>query len=155
MKFSTRFRYGLRAMTELAGHYDKKTPLSAKSISESQGISLEYLEQILNRLKNKHLIKTIRGPKGGYMLSRTPAQINVKDIMGILEDNGFLVDCLNGEGDSRCKRTRACLTRPFWQMLYNNIIKTMESTTLKDLSGGDISNIKTYNNIKHRYLFQI
>lgn len=153
MKVSKKSRYGLRAMAEIAAYY-KKRPLSAKRISESQGIPLQYLEQILNRLKKVGLVKATRGPKGGYALSCRPSRIKLGYIIETLEDKNFLVDCLAQKNKNSCSRIQICKTRRFWEKLTRTIAEVMNSTTLKDLCQGPEID-KNTNYIEHHYLFQI
>lgn len=155
MKVSKKSRYGLRAMVELALYY-KEGPLSARRISEIQGIPLQYLEQILNRLKKARLIKTTRGPRGGYLLSREPSKIKLGNIIETLEDKNFLVDCLAGKGKNFCSRVDVCKTRGFWERLARSLSEVMNSTTLQDLcQGSKTINRNTENSVEHHYLFQI
>lgn len=128
--------------------------LSAKAVSESQGIPLQYLEQIFNRLKRRGLVKTRRGSRGGYILSRHPSKIKLKNIIEALEDKGLLVDCLAGKSKDYCDRIEVCKTRGFWQRLARSITTVMNSTTLQDLCQGPKIGEKA-NNIEHHYLFQI
>lgn len=146
-------RYGLRAMAELAVYYEKR-PLSARRISENQGIPLQYLEQILNRLKKANLVRTTRGLKGGYALSRQPSRIKLGYVIEALEDRNFLVDCLAQNNKNSCGRTETCKTRRFWEKLTRSIAGVMNSTTLQDLCQGPEID-KNTNSIEHHYLFQI
>jgi Rrf2 family protein len=153
MRISKKSRYGLRAMIELGLHH-KEGALSAKSISKDQEIPLQYLEQIFNRLKKSGLVKTARGPKGGYRLSREPARIKIKDIIERLEDKNSLVECLVKKGKPACRRVDSCAARRFWDKLSKSITKVLDSTTLQDLCSS-AKKAKGENNIKHHYMFQI
>lgn len=150
MKISRKLRYGLRAMISLALYYQTGY-VSAKDISNSESIPLDYLEQIFNKLKQAGLVKTTRGPHGGYALSRTPSSIKIKDIMDVLDASPYLTDCLNGKAKQACNRVDSCSTKPFWQMLDKAIQSIAESTSLKDLSEKNPNQAV----IKHSYLFQI
>lgn len=152
MKVSKKSRYGLRAMIELTLYKDEG-PLSARFISKRQDIPLQYLEQIFNRLKRAGLVKAARGPKGGYLLSRGPSKIKIKDIMGALGDAGSLMGCLSDKNPS-CKKTDTCRARKFWKKLDKSINEVLSSTTLQDLCKGPKLSEKA-DNINHRYLFQI
>ena len=152
MKISKKTRYGLRAMIELALHKEHSS-LPARFISKKQDIPLQYLEQIFNRLKRRGLVNTVRGPRGGYVLSRGPSKIKIKDIVAALEGTDSLVTCLAGKNAS-CKRADMCRARKFWKRLNRSIDEILASTTLQDLTKGPRPSEKT-NNIDHSYLFQI
>jgi len=152
MKISRKSRYGLRAMVEL-GLYYKKGPISARVVSKAQSVPLQYLEQIFNRLKKKALIKALRGPRGGYSLSKDPKKISIKSILDALEDNNSLTDCLKNE-KRPCKRLEDCGTKFFWQKLDKAINKVLVTTTLYDLCQKTPKKKKD-SNINHSYPFQI
>jgi len=152
MKISKKFRYGLRAMAELASYY-KQGSQPAKMVSKRQGIPLQYLEQIFNKLKKKGLIKAERGPKGGYLLSRSPSKIKVNHIIEALEGGYSLTDCIGTKGKQACSRVDFCSTKKFWVKLNKSVRVILESTTLQDLS---IKPKTTKDSkISHNYLFQI
>jgi len=152
MKISKKSQYGLRAMVELA-LYHKKGPRSAKAVSAKQAIPLQYLEQIFNQLKRRGLIKTIRGPRGGYMLSIDPYRVKVKDIMEALGDNYSLIDCLDTKPKVPCDRSDTCTTKNFWKKLDNSVKKVLTSTNLKDLCPDPPKDKGA--NIGHKHPFQI
>jgi len=153
MKVSRKTRYALRAMLELAAHYKEGT-LSAKSVSQKQDIPFQYLEQIFNRLKRAGLIKTIRGPQGGYTLSRPPSKINVRDVVVPLEDNNVLVECLTEGKRENCSRSGSCDAQVFWKTLDSVIKKVFNSFTLAELCKNTRKD-KKGNKITHSYTFQI
>ena len=130
MKLSTRSRYGLRAMTELAGNYGKG-PLMLEEISSRQGISRRYLEHIFSDLRSAGLVKGQRGPRGGYVLTRAPDEILVSEIVGAVEGVLLIVDCLQDR--QVCRRTGKCVTRPLWQEVNEAIINVLKSRSLADL----------------------
>jgi len=107
-------------MVELALHHNEG-PISARNIAKDQKMPLFYLGQIFNRLKNAHLVMTVRGPRGGYRLSRDPSRIKVKEILDILEDKNFLVACLAKKPSSHCGVAEACNTRNFWEGLRGSM----------------------------------
>ena len=139
-------------MIELALRVEE-IPTPASVISKRQEIPLQYLEQIFNNLKKRGLVKTVRGPRGGYILSRESSKISVKDIMHALEGKEQLLECLEKKS-ALCRRRDNCRARRFWSRLDRAIGEIMARTTLKDLSRGPRPKEKTYN-IGHRYLFQI
>lgn len=130
MKVSTRARYGLRFMLELAANYGKR-PLYLKDIARSQDISEKYLSQIVIELKAANLIDGFRGAHGGYVLGRMPAQINVYDIVNILEGDLTLVECARNQAS--CTRALHCAAQEVWHELGRVMRETLEAITLADL----------------------
>jgi len=130
MKLSTRGRYGMRIMLELTKNYGQG-PLSMNDISKNQGVSVKYLEQLIIPLKKANLISSVRGPKGGQMLSKPPANINVWDVLTILESKFTIVDCVGSE--SVCDKLENCPLRPIWGKAFNSIKKIFKETSLEDL----------------------
>jgi Rrf2 family protein len=131
MKLSTRSRYGVRLMLELALHFEKG-PLQLNIISESMEISEKYLGQIVIQLKNTGLINSVRGSQGGYLLARAPEKINLKEIVESLEGTICLVDCV--EDKSACQRTNYCATMEVWEEITNKIKEILQNITLSDLA---------------------
>ena len=127
MKLSTRGRYGVRIMLELALHFGEG-PVLLKDIAERQAISEKYLWQLINPLKSMGLIKSIRGARGGYVLARDPAEINLREILRILEGSLCLVDCV--DDPAACDRSESCITREIWSETSKNISQSLESMTL-------------------------
>jgi len=130
MKLSTRSRYGLRAMVELALEYEKK-PMQIKVIAQRQDISNKYLEQLMSILKSSGLVRSMRGPKGGYMLSRCPSEIKLSDVFKSLEGPLVTVDCL--EHPEYCSRCTDCLTRDIWIKIQKAMMDVLDSMTLQDI----------------------
>ena len=139
MKLSTKGRYGVKAMVELAIHYGD-SPLSIKTISQRQGISEYYLEQLFSPLRKAKLINSIRGAQGGYVLGREPKDIKVSDIMYVLEGPIEIADCIEGVA---CDNIDCCATRLLWTKIKNSIDEVMEGITLQDI-------VDDYNRIKER-----
>lgn len=129
MKLSTKGRYGVYAMLDLALRYGLE-PVSIKKISERQKVSEYYLEQLFSTLRKADLIKSIRGAQGGYVLSRDPAQITIADIMYVLEGPIEICDCLE---ENVCSNEDCCATRVLWERIRNSIDEVLKSTTLKDM----------------------
>ncbi len=132
MKLSTKSTYGVRAMFDLAAHSDKG-PVSITSISKRQDISIPYLEQLFNKLRKDGLVKSTRGPKGGYVLSRGPEDIKISDIIKTLEGPIELAYCVSNEGGEACDMAEDCVIRLLWNKLKDSISEVLNSTTLKDL----------------------
>lgn len=150
MKISRKLRYGLRAMLFLAFYY-QTGPVSARDVSKSESIPLDYLEQIFNKLKGAGLVKTTRGPRGGYALSRKPSAIKIKDIMDVLDVKPHITDCLDSHTRHGCGRAEACAAIFFWRKLNKAIQDTAESTSLQDL----LKKGPKHPGISHSYVFQI
>lgn len=132
MKFSTRARYGLRAMLELALNYGKG-PVSVKTISENQEISEAYLEQLLALLGKAGLVKSVRGAQGGYLLAQEPAGIRVGDIIRALEGPIAPVDCVKRKDPLICTRAEKCVSRIVWERIRDAVDEVLDSLTLEDL----------------------
>lgn len=135
MKLSTRGRYGVTAMYELALNYGKG-PLSLRTIAAKQDISDNYLEQLICALRNAGLVKSTRGAQGGYVLTKEPADITIGDIITIMEGPIALVDCLLSDADSNtqiCKKAGQCVTRGVWERVCQSISEVLNSITLADL----------------------
>ncbi len=130
MKVSSRFRYGLRLLVDLAANY-RKGPVLLKEIARCEKISKKYLEQIVITLRAAGIISAIRGSKGGYFLTKAPNRIKIIDVYKILEGQFSPVDCLDNK--RICTLTETCPTRPLWTLLSDAIKKTFRNVTLADL----------------------
>jgi Rrf2 family protein len=130
MKLSTKGRYGVRFMMELALH-NGDGPVLLKDIAERQEISEKYLGQLIPPLKNVGLISSVRGARGGYMLAKPPAQITLKDIVTTLEGSMCLVECV--DDPSVCKRSATCAARDVWSEIAQKMLQTLESLTLEKM----------------------
>lgn len=131
MKLSTRSRYGMNAMFELALRHGSG-PASIKDISETQHIPEAYLEQLFIPLKKAGLIVSARGAQGGYTLACEPSEISIGAILRTLEGSLVPVECLEGEG-SCCDRGNTCAGRIIWEKLYTSITSVIDSLTLQDI----------------------
>lgn len=131
MKISTKGRYAMRMMIDIA-QQDSGEWISIKDISERQGISVKYLEQIVTQLTRSGLLLSSRGSQGGYMLSRTPDKYTIGEILRAMEGNLAPVACLENS-DNICERRDMCPTLEFWNGLFDIINKYVDSYTLKDL----------------------
>jgi Rrf2 family protein len=106
-------------------------PTLIKDISKRQEISDLYLEQLFNRLKTAGLLRSVRGPKGGFMLTRTPVEIRLIDIFEAMEGPIALVDCVDNA--TLCARADSCVTRDVWAEMKKAMVRVLESITLQDL----------------------
>jgi len=129
MKLSTKGRYGVKAMVDLAINYGEQ-PISIKSISERQSISEYYLEQLFSSLRHAKLIKSVRGAQGGYILNRAPEEITIYDVINVLEGPIEISDCIE---DGACNKVDCCATRLLWKKIKNSIDSVTSSITLKDI----------------------
>lgn len=134
MRLSKRTRYGFRLMVELARSFEKG-PLSLKEIAARQNLSLKYLEQIVIHLKTMGPVRSVRGPRGGYMLSLPPSRITLKSLFDIFEGVSGIVECVRNP--SECKRVDDCASHRLWVTLEEKISDTLSSMTLEDLIKGD------------------
>lgn len=132
MKLSTRGRYGIKAMVDLAVEYGNG-PVSVATLAALQGISLAYLEQLIAALKKAGLVQSMRGVQGGYSLSREPDAITVGEVLRALEGSTTVVDCVGYEAFG-CEQACTCSARPLWLKLQNRINAVLEETTIKDMA---------------------
>ncbi|QUH20611.1 RrF2 family transcriptional regulator [Alkaliphilus sp. B6464] len=132
MKLSTKGRYGLKAMFDLAIHYGDG-PISLKSVAERQLISDHYLEQLIASLRKSGLVKSVRGAQGGYMLADSPSKITVGDIIRVLEGPLGPSDCVLEDEPSACDRADCCVTRIVWEKIRLSISEVIDSITLQDM----------------------
>jgi Rrf2 family protein len=132
MKISTRIRYGLRAVINIAeGNLGENRLVRIKEISQDQNISVQYLEQILFKLKKRDIIKGKRGPNGGYKITRAPEDITVLELYEILDEEVRVVDCNEGVNKKCIKEN--CRTTCLWSQLDVALKDILGKTTLADL----------------------
>jgi Rrf2 family protein len=130
MKLSTRTRYGMRALLELALAHNTG-PLQIKTIAEHQKISNKYLEQLVAMLKTAGLVRSIRGPHGGYVLSKAPTEIKLVDVFRTLEGPILTVECVDDE--TVCENHADCITRRLWMEINEAILNVLSNKTLGTL----------------------
>lgn len=131
MKISTKGRYALRMMIDIAENSAERERVSIRDISGRQGISVKYLEQIVTNLTRAGLLRSVRGSGGGYNLTKTPSQYTVGEILRAIEGKLAPVACLEDDVN-RCKRVEICSTVRFWEGLYRLIDDYVDSKTLQD-----------------------
>jgi Rrf2 family protein len=133
MRLSTKSRYGLRAIFDMAYHAGT-LPAQIKDISRRQNISPRYLEQIFQDLKKAGLLKSRRGPQGGYLLARKPHEITVMDVIHATEGEMALVDCVKpGKGKKKCAFDNQCITQQVWAEASRKLNEYLGAVTIKDL----------------------
>ncbi|MHC4597933.1 MAG: RrF2 family transcriptional regulator [Planctomycetota bacterium] len=130
MKVSTRSRYGLRALVELAREFGKG-PVFMETIAKRQDLSRKYLHALLTRLKTEGLVESKRGAQGGYHLARPPEEIRLNDVFRALEGTLAILDCVEDEG--ACDRSETCRARDVWSGLTGTIEDYLAGMTLADL----------------------
>ena len=131
MKISTRGRYALKIMLDLALNYSDDY-VSLRGIAERQNVSAKYLEQIIAMLANAKLIKSTRGKSGGYMLSRHPSEYTVGEILRATEGSLAPISCVE-DSPNKCTQSGCCPTLFFWEGLNRTINEYIDSTTLEDV----------------------
>ena len=131
VKLSTKGRYGLRALIDLA-QYGEKEAVSIQSISVRQQISDSYLEQLVRKLKKAGLVTSLRGAQGGYRLAKPAEEISVGDVLRALEGSIEAVSCLEGENPS-CVGKDLCVARYVWQKVNKSIQETVDSIMISQL----------------------
>ena len=130
MKLSTRTRYGVRAMLQLAENYGKE-PLQLRIIARDQEVSVKYLEQLMTVLKAAGFVTAVRGFNGGYVLAKSPGQIRISDCFDCLEGPVITAECVDNANS--CSRSTDCVARLLWAEVQNAVRTVLESTTLQDL----------------------
>ncbi len=131
MKLSTRARYGMRAMVDLALRYDK-SPVLLKDIATRQGVSMKYLDHIVSTLRARNLIRSPRARHSGYTLSRPPSEITAHEILRAVEGSLALVECV--DDPKVCDRSESCATIYLWRKLKDSMTSTLDKITLQDLA---------------------
>lgn len=131
MKISTKGRYALRVIIELAQR-NTDGYVSLKTIAEHQEISMKYLEMIVSILHAAGFVNSLRGKSGGYRLAKEPGEYTVGSILKLTEGSLAPVSCLDG-GENSCSRAENCITLPMWKKLDTLIDNYLESVTIEDL----------------------
>lgn len=137
MKLSTKGRYGLKAMLDLALH-NGQGPVALKSIAERQNLSENYLEQLFATLRRAGHVRSIRGAQGGYLLCQSPESIKVGSILRSLEGSLAPVDCVLEDAPNKCDQFDQCVTKIVWEKIRDSVNEVVDSITLGDL-------VKKYN----------
>jgi Rrf2 family cysteine metabolism transcriptional repressor len=130
MKLSTRTRYAVRAIIELA-QSDNNRPMQLKIIAQRQDISIKYLEQLMAALRSAGFVRSVRGSKGGYVLAKAPNQIKMNEVLRRLEGSVSTVECV--ENENSCSRSADCAARYLWMQVEQAIEQVLQSISLQDL----------------------
>lgn len=129
MRLTTKGRYAVTAMLDLAVHATEG-PITLADISQRQGISLSYLEQLFSKLRKRELVASARGPGGGYRLSREAEQINVAEVISAVDET---VDATRCAGQGNCQNGEECLTHQLWTDLSEQLYKFLDGISLGQL----------------------
>lgn len=129
MRLTTKGRYAVTAMLDLALHHGKG-PITLAEIADRQGISLSYLEQLFARLRKQSLVASVRGPGGGYTLGQEATDISIAEVITAVDEN---VDTTRCGGAHNCHNNGRCLTHDLWQDLSNRIYEYLNHISLQDL----------------------
>jgi len=130
MRLSTRSRYGLRALLDIALHEDER-PVMLREIAEREGISKPYLEQLILALQAAGFVRSIRGKKGGFVLAKAPSEIPLIEVIRALERTFSFVDCI--DNPQTCPRNVHCVTKKLWHRLKEALERELTGLTLQDL----------------------
>ena len=141
MRLTTKGRYAVTAMLDLALH-EGKSPIALAEISERQGISLSYLEQLFSRLRKQELVSSTRGPGGGYQLGKTMNEISVASVISAVDEK---VDARKCSGEKNCQGDERCLTHELWEELSDQIYIFLNKITL-----GELVNRKNVKDVSER-----
>ena len=132
MKLTTKGRYAVMAMADLAVHQNSE-PVSLTDISLRQNISLSYLEQLFSKLKNEKLVKSIRGPSGGYILEKNPKEIRISNIIDAVDEEIKTLNCKKDSKKGCNGKTTKCITHNLWDELENHINNFFYKISLSDV----------------------
>ncbi len=134
MKISTKGRYGVRILLDLARH-ENGTPRLIRDIAESQQISEKYISRLIIDLRRAGIVRSIRGAKGGFRLAKNPREVTLLDIIEVMEGPLSIVNCVRSPG--KCPRNSSCATREIWDSLNSDIRESMRKVTLQHIIESD------------------
>lgn len=134
MRLTTKGRYGVRAVVNLASH-DQSKPVSISQISREEELSPEFLEQIFFKLKKAGVIRSIRGPKGGFVLNRKSSEITVKTILDAVGESIYPTPCTDSEAEN-CNREADCAVAPVWHGFHELMESHLANISLQDIIEG-------------------
>ena len=131
MRLSTKIKYTLRAITELANYYGKR-PITIKWIAARQEISISYLEQILSQMRKAGFITSVKGPGGGYKLAHPPEKIKLYDIIKLLDGEKFIFTCLK-QAIYKCEGVNLCIPERYWEDMAEALERFLRDITVADI----------------------
>lgn len=136
MKLSTKGRYGVSAVYDLALHYGEG-PIAVRTIAERQNISEHYLEQLMGPLRSAGFVKSIRGAQGGYLLGHPPSEISLGEVIRVMEGDFAPVECLkpgwNCESNPEAAVQCPCITKGVWERVRDTLTEVLNAISLQDL----------------------
>lgn len=144
MKLSTKGRYGVSAVYDLALHYGDG-PIAVRTIAERQGISEHYLEQLMGPLRLAGFVKSIRGAQGGYVLGKPPVEISIGEVVRVMEGEFAPVECLKSawiDENSCMSAGCTCITRGVWEKVRDSLTQFLDSISLQDLCDEKLPNFR-------------
>ena len=135
MRLTSKSSYGIRALVDLAILHDGNKPVTLKKLAGEEGISLVYLEQIFNRLKKQGIVKSVRGPGGGYVLSRSPERVSIYDAVEALEGGMRSVGCISARRNGKsCARLGNCASREVWEEITVQLQEVLAGVSLGQMA---------------------
>lgn len=140
---STKGDYGMRATIDLARNYSAGEPVQVKDIAERQDIPKDYLSLIMVDLRKGGIVESVRGPRGGYRLSRSPNDISMGEVLEILEGPIQLLECTSDTAHHQCSRLTGCSMRTVWSHLTETISSVLHQTTLGQLCAPELVAIQS------------
>ncbi len=152
MKISTKGHYAVQAMVDLATQ-PTNFPVPLSNISLRQDISLNYLEQLFLKLRKAKLVKSVRGPGGGYLLARKPLDISIGEIFSAVDENIVLSECV--DNSSFCSKTQKCITQVLWYKISESLRKTLFSISLREVVDEADKTDDFKSNNEHRFIYNI
>ncbi len=138
MKINTRIRYAIRMMADIAKH-GQGNPVPLKDVAERQGLSKLYLSQLANPLRNAGLLRSVWGNRGGYVVARPPAEINLLEVMEAVDGPVSIIECVESRGS--CERAEFCESIGVWRDINEAITETLKRYTLDSLAQTDQSEV--------------
>jgi Rrf2 family transcriptional regulator, cysteine metabolism repressor len=132
---TTKSDYGMRAAVDLARNYGSAEPVQVKDIADRQGVPKDFLSLIMVDLRRGGIVESVRGPRGGYRLTRAPSQISMGEILEVLEGPIQLLQCMSDSTGDACSHHVGCQMRSVWSRLTDTIVDVLYGTSLEQLSG--------------------
>jgi len=140
MRITTKSRYALRAIVDIAMHQGpEKCPVRRIDTGERQGFSEDYLEQLLVKLRHAGIVTAVRGPGGGYRLSKAPSEITAWDIVSVVETKMDMIPCTSDDPEPDCALIENCKVKHLWRHIKNSLRRELQNVTIQDIVDGKIA----------------
>jgi Rrf2 family transcriptional regulator, cysteine metabolism repressor len=139
---TTKSDYGMRAAIDLARLYPTGEPVQVKDIADRQGIPKDFLSLIMVDLRKGGIVESVRGPRGGYRLARTPAEVSMGEILEVLEGPIQLLECVSDSSGEKCVKGVGCNMRGIWSRLTDTITGVLYGTSLEQLCGKELVELR-------------